>query len=368
MIAPKKFRLFSLDLMRAMAILLVILTHSQEYLLNKGIVPYFGDNLSLLGLSLFFFLSGYATHYTHSSINSWKGIYEFYKGRALRIYPLYWCALCAFIVPGFIDPKLSLHQSSLGILSHFLGLQILLYPYIQPIFTLWFVGAIVLFYIIYPFLIKFAKSVSHLLILSLLIFMGLVAIHGIFGIIECSFFLYYYTFIIGISFSYLRLFYEDKPTRHLFLMSAIFLLILIQKNYGMDIIYSIFAPYINAPMLSRFIVYISGGINCMFGVVFSIIVFQFGASFKDSFNHNAKRLISSIAVSSYCVFLIHRPALTGLQLILDSFKIYAPIHDLFVYFMVLIIFTISYYMQTIYDRIILIYQHRTKRQFLIMMI
>ncbi len=107
----------------------------------------------------------------------------FTKKRLLRIYPLYWSALAIFVMifyvlaprldSGFVFPNSDNVFTFYNVLVHALGLQILLAPaYATPMLTLYFVGLIVIFYAIYPFIIMYSKSTKSLLFSSLIVYSG----------------------------------------------------------------------------------------------------------------------------------------------------------------------------------------------------
>ena len=56
-----------------------------------------------------------------------------------------------------------------NMIIHTFGLQILLSPaYATPLLTLYFIGLIVIFYLLYPFLIKFSQNVKEFLLISMI--------------------------------------------------------------------------------------------------------------------------------------------------------------------------------------------------------
>ena len=167
-------RIHSLDFLRALAIVFVLLDHLPDYKIPflDLFSPYFGR----LGVGLFIFISGYLMFLTNRSFNSTHDILEFYKRRAVRIFPLYLIALLVFFVLyGLFAPRLGFDPgmdfSLDNMIIHIFGLQILLSPaYATPLLTLYFIGLIVIFYLLYPFLIKFSKNVKEFLLISLVPF------------------------------------------------------------------------------------------------------------------------------------------------------------------------------------------------------
>jgi len=92
-VARKRTRIFYLDLVRALAALLIVLTHfNNPYLADGGYVltnfP-FGIYVGGLGVSLFLIISGAALTVTYRRPINLK---RFYWKRCLNIYPMFWTA------------------------------------------------------------------------------------------------------------------------------------------------------------------------------------------------------------------------------------------------------------------------------------
>jgi peptidoglycan/LPS O-acetylase OafA/YrhL len=196
-----KNKIIAFDFLRALAILMIIPAHLSNFLFSTdsklGLYA-FDPYLANMGLGLFIFMSGYLLYYHNNSIDSFKDIISFYKKRLLRIFPLYWAALATFTIvffvfapklnSGFVFPNAENVFSFSNILMHALGLQILLAPaYVSPMLTLYFIGLIIIFYIIYPFIIMLSKDSKGLLIISSIIFLGTLLLSKTLNIIEHRF-------------------------------------------------------------------------------------------------------------------------------------------------------------------------------------
>jgi exopolysaccharide production protein ExoZ len=84
----------SLDLLRGVAILLVVLVHCAQ--VTTSMVPglgWFGTHYGELGVSLFFIVSGYTMMLTFGDRVDLAAISAFYLRRAFRIVPLFWAAI-----------------------------------------------------------------------------------------------------------------------------------------------------------------------------------------------------------------------------------------------------------------------------------
>src|SRR5512133_2664475 len=96
-----KNKIIAFDFLRALAIIMIIPAHLSNFLFSTysklmlyAFDPYFAN----MGLGLFIFMSGYLLYYNNHSINSLENVFDFYKKRLLRIYPLYWAALAVFLM------------------------------------------------------------------------------------------------------------------------------------------------------------------------------------------------------------------------------------------------------------------------------
>lgn len=170
-------RIYYLDFIRAAATLLIILFHFlagvEDYqllqnpdmfkiggisLLNIG-----GVNLTLgnYAVSLFFIISGAGLMQRYGEKLETK---EFYRKRALSIYPLYYTAfVAAFLIQLIVDKGLD-HGSHLWTflltilgIDGWLGEQIPNYGLVGD----WFVGCIICIYLIFPYLRKWMNKNPH---------------------------------------------------------------------------------------------------------------------------------------------------------------------------------------------------------------
>jgi peptidoglycan/LPS O-acetylase OafA/YrhL len=148
-----------------------------------------------VSMGSFVFASGFGLYLNpnNRNINSAKKLTTFLKKRFIRIFPLYWIAIVLFLFfVGYltIDP--------LYLLFHFLGMQIIVAPYFgPPMLTLWFIGIIVIYYLIYVVLNSLG-SIKRIIPASIGILFFFVFLKGFFGLIEYRFFNYYFIFIAGI--------------------------------------------------------------------------------------------------------------------------------------------------------------------------
>ena len=161
----KKERLFYLDFVRAIAAISIVITHFNAKfifldppMVEKAVLTttvgksYIGD----WGVSLFFIISGAALMYVYNEKCEWK---TFYKKRFLSIYPMFWMAyvlgfvyfvIVNHVIPGSVLPKWRF-------LFSVAGFDGLLAANGFPTYYLlgeWFLGVIILVYILFPVLRK----------------------------------------------------------------------------------------------------------------------------------------------------------------------------------------------------------------------
>lgn len=144
----------------------------------KELIPW--DFVAQIGLGLFFFISGFLLYYNYKNVKLGE-LKNFYYKRAIRIYPLYWFALFVtffwmIYAFGFISFPPNQETAMLGfktILIAFLGFHGLTAIGFN-ISPFWFVGVILVYYLLYPIITKPKNlinmfSVSLILILIIII-------------------------------------------------------------------------------------------------------------------------------------------------------------------------------------------------------
>lgn len=155
-INKNKKRVVAFDFIRCFATICIITFHF--LIAGKQIYPteYFFINYDLaqVGVSLFFILSGAALYYNNRDSFSYK---TYYKKRFMAIFPLFYVAyigifLFAFWKEGNIISGIPLRNLIFSVI----GMDGLL-SYKIPCMSMtgeWFLGAIIILYIIYPFIRK----------------------------------------------------------------------------------------------------------------------------------------------------------------------------------------------------------------------
>ena len=158
----KKERLFYLDFIRVIAVITILLTHYNalfvymwdETALKKVVLTWKVANLYIgdFGVSLFLIISGAALMYVYEEKMEAK---NFYLKRFLNIYPMFWLAwFCTFLYTFYVNRGINQNIPKKNIILTILGMD----GYLSSVFPTfyqvgdWFVGFIVIMYLIFPLL------------------------------------------------------------------------------------------------------------------------------------------------------------------------------------------------------------------------
>lgn len=193
-------RRYFFDAIRCISIILIIIGHLGDYLEFPFLSKLNAEFFYYIGLSGFIFSSGFLLYLNNPILKTKKNIFSFYKKRVLRIFPLYLISLLCFYLCFQLNHFMwTFNYNLFKWIVHILGLQILLSPlFVTPMFTLWFVGLILLLYFLYPIFCYYSKNTRDLFLVSLLIFSLALIIHYSLNLIHIQFFIYYWIFILGI--------------------------------------------------------------------------------------------------------------------------------------------------------------------------
>ena len=318
-------RLFELDALRAFAIILILVHHLAAYAYTPSVlelfdrIDYYVFPFFFFGLSLFFFASGYALYYNHTTLSTMRAVGGFLKKRAIRIYPLYWIAIAAFIVLGIG----TWGNNIAWIIAQVCGAQGLLAPrFGTPVITLWFIGVILLFYLIYPFVVSFSSTPKRLLPALLLPLLLFVVLRVEFNLVDFRFFVYYALFFGGVLASKYEVFnrYAVKPSyvvvSVLLLITALVLIANRSLFGGQPHVFLYSGLDTSAPPLTTNTV-LAIIVADILGLIFVYTTFTLSRLVLPSLTSTARRAIGGIAFSAYCVYLFHRPVLV---LLADALK------------------------------------------------
>lgn len=160
-------RILALDLLRIIAILLILAAHISQFLNISLLKDFYGlkhlyyISIGGFGVSMLLITSGATIRLNYSNITNFK---KFLIGRMVRIYPAYWCAL---IFAFSLNPiSLDMHALILSIL----GLHAFFGEWGGPILNVsWFIGLIMILYSFYPFINYEMKKNSYFTLMALLV-------------------------------------------------------------------------------------------------------------------------------------------------------------------------------------------------------
>lgn len=154
----RPMRILSLDVIRILAMALIIIFHwnvscQQQQITAKPILflTFANGNIANIGVSLFFILSGASLYYT---TRDKLRLRTYYRKRFLSIYPLYWITYLVIFLYFYQVKNAPMLYKRRTLLLSFLGMDGYLSEQVQCYYLIgeWFVGCIVLLYLIYPLL------------------------------------------------------------------------------------------------------------------------------------------------------------------------------------------------------------------------
>jgi len=344
-------RLKEFDLMRTLAIFIILMHHLPGHSFNFYDFTFFGINYDMswlnqlnryFGLGIFIFISGYLINRKKKGIKNWSNIKVFVVKRYIRIIPLY---IIAYIIFVTIFQHLIHNNNVLCIVIHLLGLQIIFASkYCYPVMTLWFVGLIISYY--YVFVISARYSRNNKIHWSMIIAFPLVFIFFkyFFGYTDKRFVVYYGIFIFGIVSEEYKV--MDNLKWHQ-IVSAVFVVILCMVIYSLIIYPGIFKGDAKPSIFSFIGLYAFIVTNLL---MIGFVIASYGFS-KYLCNICCSRKFRTIAYASYCMFLFHRPIWWAML------KINNPSNSIIklLYLVLLgipLIILLSYYLQRCYDELI----------------
>ena len=317
-------RVVELDILRAVAIIIIVVSHLSFFL--PTVIPDFTVGsyaqvfVTYLGVALFLFISGFVLYLNHPSFSQRGELTDFFKKRVLRIFPLYWLSIALVFVVGRPLADLATRGNTLIVV---LGLQGFLSPrFGTGIMTGWlFIGVILVLYTIYPLIIALASDVklparidSDVLKFALMLivpFLILAVAHFAFSIISGDVFIFYGIFVLGVAISKYDVlgkygFLTDNRTKLL-------------KNVAVAavsftaflFIYTLSLQPANASAVSRFASYFSFVMTNALFLLFALLTFCLVRLVVVSFSKASRplsravwyRALLLISFSSYAIYL-----------------------------------------------------------------
>ena len=198
----KKKKIFYLDFIRVISMLMIVTYHFYVHFAENnitGIKIFSNGKWGMIGVTLFFMISGASLMYNYGENIDIK---KYAKKRFLGIYPMFWIAYTLVFIYIFYGCKKiiwDLPTYKLGI--SLLAMDGYLSPYTKTFYLIgeWFLGCIVLIYVLFPMLRKLVNkypktfiSVYTIINFTLLIFYknGIMPINK--NLIICT-----YSFVLG---------------------------------------------------------------------------------------------------------------------------------------------------------------------------
>lgn len=157
----KKKRIYYLDLIRVVALIIVIIGHynfhiNYEQINGQMIFDFIPmDNLRKIGVSLFIIISGAVLMKTYETNFNLK---TYFIKRFLSIYPIFWTGyIIAFLFNFYLYKDINEYSPGWTFILTIIGMDGYLYNVIPNFYLVgeWFLGFILLFYIIFPILRKY---------------------------------------------------------------------------------------------------------------------------------------------------------------------------------------------------------------------
>ena len=289
----KKTRLFSLDFIRALACIMIVVFHfsidGRKLYTEGSILKNF--SLGCLGVSLFIILSGVALSLSDKKISYW----EYLKKRIKTIYPLiYICSIFFVIIYFMFFPTIFDNIPLYRLIYSIIGIDGLL-SYKISTFNIvgeWYIGCIMILYLIYPFIKKCIDKFPYI-----------------------TFFILLTIYLLVIHFYGLELSMDRNPLVRLFdlALGIYFVKIFIKKPISEN---KKKICYFISTIVMIFTLFIKNDICTMYNITLggiSTFVVLYGVSNYIRIN-GIKNIISIISKHSYVIFLVHHQ----IQLLLSA--------------------------------------------------
>ena len=316
------------DFLRALAVILLFLHHGGIYnfsLFGFSLKP-LSEHVGLFLLGSFVFISGYL------SVRSLqrRDLSGFLIAKVSRIYAPYLTALALFMLVMDVD------LSSQDFVLHLLGAQIVLAPRLtRPVLTLWFVGMILVYYLIFALLVKIFRRPSHLLVAILLTFGLLSTLRMEAGVIERRFFFYFFVYGVGVLIARGN-WLTQATTSRFFLLDK-----LLPALLGAWLLFP-YGRLADAPLSISLLLAINLFLisSILLALSLARLVFR---------EKQLPRPVEWISFASFFAYLFHRPIWT---LLLELHKF--PSKQSLSLFLILVgssvVLTVSYFLQSMYNR------------------
>ncbi|MCX9084521.1 MAG: acyltransferase family protein [Candidatus Methanoperedens sp.] len=294
-----KKRIEEIDTLRAFAIIFIIFNHINPYtsfdFLKKS-ESYFG----FIGLSIFFFISGFLL-VNNSLISSRTDFLKFFKKRILRIYPIYWFSIiCSYFIVYMLNINLPFFQkeetTTFKLILNIFGLQGLM-PENFSLFEWWFIGTIILYYVLYAIICYFSENIKYILFYSVIIMVFLLLLKYELGIIHINSIKYYFVFIAGIVIGNVKNIKSVK--RIIFFNILIIFLYIVFRHWNF---------LTNENDIFNHIIKFSPAI---------IIILLYKINNSTNTKYKSHKILSYISYGAFSIYLFHIQTLTLFKIYMD---------------------------------------------------
>lgn len=326
-IYDQKTKILEFDILRSIAILLLLLHHGGVYNFLVFGFPlthlYTYTQLYLLGS--FIFLSGYLS----ISALQKRSLKAFFTTRIVRIYIPYVVALLLFLI------MLEVKVSEMDLAIHLLGAQMVLSPKLTtPILTLWFVGLILVYYGIFGVLLKTFKNNIYLMAAILLVLGCAAFLRTDYDLISRRFFYYYLVYAAGVLLARSNLLDKLTTSRYYLLDKAglavvgVVLLAPLQSQVGEEV---------SIPLVLVITFYILAMVLLSLSMARKLVQTKINIAF-----------FSFVSSSSFFAYLLHRP-IWDIGLALYQPKSITQLSLYVILLGYLVVVPVSYWLQKYYN-------------------
>ena len=339
-----KNRVIEFDIVRALAIFLILFHHLPQHSFNFYVFHLNGHLSDLtfiywwesyFGLGLFVFISAYILSQKNPSFKRWRDIKQFILERYIRIFPLYIIALVLFIA---LNDRIRHSLNICTFVLNLLGLQIIFGSNdCPPLLTLWFVGLILSYYYVFIILAKFGRSLIRFftLVFTILLFGWL--LRHIIGVMDERFLFFFGIFVAGILGAKYKLI-EKMKFRHVIFVSPLFVILVY-----------FYVAIINPKEIRSFLSFIGMSDFIVKNLIILWLVSVVFALARVIIRTDRYVFLQKIAYASYGMYLFHRPVWWLMAYIYDPANVEIKALYLALLGIPLTIF-VSYYLQKVYDR------------------
>lgn len=201
----KKERKFYLDFIRALSMIIIVTYHFAVHFATETVPMHFfvSGKWGLLGVALFFMISGASLMYNYDEKINLK---KYYKKRFLGIYPTFWITYSLGFLYLFWKHKgFFVGEPIYKLIFSFLGMDGYLLTYVSSFYFNigdWFLGCIILVYLLFP-LLQFAirKFPKILISIATIIYVLIIYKSNFKMPMNQNLFVSVYSFLMGMYFA-----------------------------------------------------------------------------------------------------------------------------------------------------------------------